>query len=65
MFDCWTTVGLIAATLIAIYAYVVRNNDYWAKRGISYIKPVPFFGNMIGTVFKTRSFAEIFLVIFL
>jgi len=65
MFDCWTTVGLIAATLIAIYAYVVRNNDYWAKRGIAFIKPVPFFGNMLTVVLHTRSVAESVLVIFI
>ncbi|XP_065342834.1 uncharacterized protein LOC135941347 [Cloeon dipterum] len=59
MFECWTTLGLIAATSILAFLYTVRNNDYWAKREIPFIKPVPFFGSMIGTVFKTKSFADV------
>jgi len=43
---------------------VVRNNDYWAKRGIAFIKPVPFFGNAAAIVFKTRSFPEVIMVIY-
>jgi hypothetical protein len=62
MFDCWTTIGLVVAVCIAIYQYAVRNNDYWAKKGIAFIKPVPFFGNMANTIFKTRAFAEVLLV---
>lgn len=62
MFDCWTTIGLLVAVCIAIYHYAVRNNDHWARKGIAFVKPVPFFGNMANTIFKTRSFAEVFLV---
>ncbi|XP_059470470.1 uncharacterized protein LOC132193665 [Neocloeon triangulifer] len=60
MLDFWTTIALVGAALALIYAYAVRNNDYWARRGIPFIKPVPFFGNMASTVFKTRSFADVF-----
>lgn len=62
MFDCWTTIGLLVAACIAIYHYTVRNNDYWARKGIAFVKPLPFLGNMANTIFKTRSFAEVFLV---
>ncbi|XP_065342833.1 uncharacterized protein LOC135941346 [Cloeon dipterum] len=61
MLDFWTTLGLIAATLTLAYFYAVRNYDYWAKRGIPFIKPVPFFGSMINTVLKTKAFADVFV----
>jgi poly(A) polymerase Pap1 len=62
MFDCWTTIALVVAVCIAIYQYAVRNNDYWAKKGIAYIKPVPFLGNMANAITKKRPFAEVLLV---
>jgi hypothetical protein len=62
MFDCWTTIGLVVAVCIAIYQYAVRNNDHWAKKGIAFVKPVPFLGNMANTISKKRPFAEVLQV---
>lgn len=31
---------------ITLYLYLARNNNYWKKRGIPYLKPLPFFGNV-------------------
>jgi type II secretory pathway component PulF len=60
--DWWTTIVLAIAAIFAFYKYAVRNNDHWKKRGIGFLKPVPFFGNMLETVLKTRSFLDVFLV---
>jgi len=33
-----------AATLF--YFYFTRNDNYWKKRGIPFLPPTPFFGNV-------------------
>nr|CAD7403843.1 unnamed protein product [Timema cristinae] len=30
----------------ALYLYLTRNFNYWKKKGIPYLKPTPFFGNL-------------------
>lgn len=38
---------LICITLyILLYKYATRNFDYWKKRGVPFVAPVPFFGNL-------------------
>ncbi|XP_014476945.1 PREDICTED: cytochrome P450 6k1-like isoform X2 [Dinoponera quadriceps] len=39
--------GIIVATMIVVtmYLYMTRNFNYWKKRGVFEIPPVPFFGN--------------------
>ncbi|XP_050299615.1 cytochrome P450 6j1-like isoform X2 [Anthonomus grandis grandis] len=32
--------------LILLYLYATRNFNYWKKRNIKYVKPVPFIGNL-------------------
>ncbi|XP_033231386.1 cytochrome P450 6k1-like [Belonocnema kinseyi] len=43
----WLTDGtmLLLTIIIAAYFYVTRNFQYWKKRGVFEIPPVPFFGN--------------------
>ncbi|XP_050513923.1 cytochrome P450 6k1-like [Diabrotica virgifera virgifera] len=40
---------LIFIALYVLYKYFTRNFNYWEKRGIFYIKPLPFFGNFFDT----------------
>lgn len=44
-----------------LYKLITRNNDYFIKRGIKFIKPVPFFGNLAQCVFQKKNFAEVFV----
>ncbi|GFS49394.1 cytochrome P450 3A11 [Nephila pilipes] len=54
MFDVGLTLGPTLVTfLIAVlsiflfYRYANKNYDYWKRRGIPYVKPVPFFGSLL------------------
>jgi cytochrome P450 family 9 len=46
------TTGLIVCLYIA-YRYITRNNDYFSRRNVPYIKPTFLFGN-IGPVFMRK-----------
>lgn len=39
------TIAVIVLTAIAIYIYNIRYFDYWKKRNVKYVKPLPFFGS--------------------
>nr|QTM97438.1 Cytochrome P450 [Sitophilus oryzae] len=48
MFVFWSVfLGLLAITYFLIYKYVTRNFSFWKNRKIFYIKPTPFFGNLL------------------
>jgi len=51
---------LIVAALAALYYYLTLQHDYFEKNDIKFIKPVPLFGNMLPTVLRQKSFAEVF-----
>ena len=36
---------LVALLFTALYYYVTSTADYWARRGVPYLKPTPFIGN--------------------
>ncbi|KAJ8951057.1 hypothetical protein NQ318_003753 [Aromia moschata] len=36
---------LFVAIFFLLYGYCVRNLDYWRKKGVFHLKPIPFFGN--------------------
>ncbi|KAJ8951054.1 hypothetical protein NQ318_003750 [Aromia moschata] len=36
---------LFVTVAFLVYKYLTRNFDYWKKKGIIYLKPIPFFGN--------------------
>ncbi|EEZ99187.1 cytochrome P450 9e2 [Tribolium castaneum] len=55
---------LLLGTLIVILVlYLVnlstKNFDHWEKRRVKYVKPFPFVGNLLPTVLKTKSTAEL------
>lgn len=39
------TLLLLIFALFLVYKHVTRNFDYWKKRNIPFIKPIPLFGN--------------------
>ncbi|XP_066251814.1 cytochrome P450 6k1-like [Euwallacea similis] len=47
------TLALLALTLILPYLFLTRNFDYWKKRNVYYIKPIPLFGNLL-PVFRMK-----------
>lgn len=44
----WTVSALVAAgtLLVALYLYLTSTYDYWRKRGVPYVEPQIFFGNI-------------------
>ncbi|XP_012269662.2 cytochrome P450 9e2-like [Athalia rosae] len=61
MSEIWTIVLALAVVALTIWYYAFRNLDYFKKRGIPYVPPVPLFGNMGGMVFRTKTFSETIL----
>lgn len=45
MYPLICTVSLLLIFLVLLYKHVTRNFDYWSKRNVPFIKPVPFLGN--------------------
>ncbi|XP_046753219.1 cytochrome P450 9e2-like [Diprion similis] len=57
--ECCSTLMLsVLAGLVGVYYLVYRNMTYFKRKGIPYVKGVPFLGNMGPVVFKQMSFAE-------
>lgn len=44
----------VTLLIVLLYVYGTKNHDYWKKRGVTYVKPIPLFGtnldNYIGKV---------------
>ncbi|KAF4519367.1 hypothetical protein B566_EDAN011373 [Ephemera danica] len=55
---CWITLGLVVVFMCLLYTWSNSTYDHWARRNVPFVKPVPFFGNMGGTVFRRASFTE-------
>ncbi|XP_077291891.1 cytochrome P450 6k1-like [Arctopsyche grandis] len=59
-----TTLILFTSLIVTVYLYVTRNFNYWKDRGIVYLKPVPFLGNL-GPIFTYKeSIGEFLLKIY-
>lgn len=52
------TVGVLIYTL---YAYIAKHYKHWESKGVTYIKPLPFVGNMGPNLLRKKSFAELTL----
>lgn len=44
--DLWYPLLFISALLFFFYKYFNSNHSYWQKRGVHYVKPLPFVGNL-------------------
>lgn len=53
MFVLLALVGLIIGL---IYYYLVKDQDYWAKRGVPHLKPKFLFGNTPNAILQKRNF---------
>ncbi|XP_044258700.1 cytochrome P450 9e2-like [Tribolium madens] len=53
---------LVTLTSMLILYFIklsTKNFDYWKKRGVKYVKPFPFAGNLLPTLLKSKSTAEL------
>lgn len=48
----------LAIILALLYYLATKNNDYFEKRGVKFIQPVPFFGNLWPTISRKLNFFE-------
>lgn len=48
--------------VLVLIAYIVTHYfeqiNYWKKRGVKYVRPLPVVGNLLPTVLKTTSIPE-------
>ncbi|CAG9838971.1 unnamed protein product [Diabrotica balteata] len=54
----WLIDGLmyLSILLITTYSYLTRNFNYWKRKNVRYLKPVPLFGNLYDVLsFKTTT----------
>ncbi|KAK4876465.1 hypothetical protein RN001_012887 [Aquatica leii] len=52
----FTVIFFILSTLIFLcYWYLTKNFNYWGNRQVSYIKPIPIFGNIFSVIRKKQS----------
>lgn len=58
MVELWTVVLAVVLGVLTMYHYAFRNLDYFRKRGVPYVPPVPLFGNMAANVFRKKTFTE-------
>ncbi|KAL0870367.1 hypothetical protein ABMA27_005377 [Loxostege sticticalis] len=52
------TLVLIFAFIVGLYFYLVKNYDYWKKRGVKFIKPLPFLGSFRDPLFLKQSYTQ-------
>ncbi|KAJ3665307.1 hypothetical protein Zmor_000807 [Zophobas morio] len=53
---------LVTLLVLAVVYIVHRSSqilDYWKKRGVKYVKPLPIVGNMLPTITGSKSIAEL------
>lgn len=46
---------LTITSMLAAYLFMTRKFNYWKKRGVTEIKPLPFFGNMADCMLQKQS----------
>ena len=50
---------LVVAALAALYYYLTLQHDFFEKRGVKFIKPLPLFGNMFKIVFRQKNINDL------
>lgn len=53
----WTIATAVLAVILVCY-YYLKDYDFFQKRGIPYVKPLPFFGNMFKPLTMQCTFAD-------
>ncbi|CAD1473360.1 unnamed protein product [Heterotrigona itama] len=55
----WLIIAVVMAVLAVVYHRATRSFCFFEKRGIPYVKPVPFLGNLWEVFLRQISFAEL------
>jgi hypothetical protein len=52
----------IATLLLSgvLYLYFKRTHDYWRKRGVPYVEPLPLFGNLMDVLLVRKNLGEVY-----
>lgn len=58
MTELWTIILTVVVSTLIIYYYGFWNLNYFKKRGIPYIPPLPLLGNMGHNLFRKRTLIE-------
>jgi hypothetical protein len=56
---CGTCLAVLGALVWVLYKYLTRNHDYWKKKGIPYVKPIPVFGNIRDGILGKKPLGEV------
>ncbi|KAK9504130.1 hypothetical protein O3M35_010533 [Rhynocoris fuscipes] len=56
----WDIIITLLCIFISIYLWVTWNYDYWKKRGIPYIEPTFFFGNLKDLILMRKHLGEVY-----
>ena len=57
----WSAITIfLLGVVILLYAYLTSTHDYWRKRGVPYVKPLPLFGNIKDLVLAKRAMSVVF-----
>ncbi|KAK9504128.1 hypothetical protein O3M35_010532 [Rhynocoris fuscipes] len=56
----WDIIITLLCIFISIYLWVTWNYDYWKKRGIPYIEPTFFFGNIKDLILMRKHLGEVY-----
>ena len=59
IFDVWWPFVLLVLEWL-IYVRLTWNHNYWKKRGVPYIKPLPIFGNIKDSILVKKSIGEVY-----
>ncbi|CAB3362064.1 Hypothetical predicted protein [Cloeon dipterum] len=53
------TIALISTCIWLLYRWINSKNEYWRKKGIPFVRPVPLFGTMYPVISGKQSFADL------
>ncbi|KAK7869854.1 hypothetical protein R5R35_006665 [Gryllus longicercus] len=53
---CTTALTILAIVTGVLYWYCTNTFDYWKKKGVPYVPPTPFFGNIAESLLGTKNF---------
>ena len=57
----WSAITIfLLGVVILLYVYLTRTHDYWRKRGVPYVKPLPLFGNLMDTMLIRKPLGIVF-----
>jgi hypothetical protein len=54
----WAITTFLLGGVGLLYLYLTRTHDYWRKRGVPYVKPLPVFGNLKDAVLAKKTLGE-------